>query len=292
MDDQYGAECYCTFHPIDSAAALAELAEEVSFGCKHTGRIYYLLQDIDLSDYAYGEGWKPIGTKLHPFTGILDGRNYTISGLRINRPGENCQGLFGSLIGFVKNLKLKDTIVSGRHFVGGIAGQLRYGIIEGVEAQGKVYGSNMVGGVVGQAENSNITQAQFCGHASGQKNVGGVMGHGWKCHTKNCVSQDAYIRGKMSAGGIAGYNHSGLLDNCYSTGIIIGDTFVGGIAGCLEKSAVWHCSATAAVNGGLTVGGIAGLALNKCIVDQCLTACSIKGDEFVGSIIGQVYTAK
>ncbi|MDR1790010.1 MAG: immunoglobulin domain-containing protein [Opitutaceae bacterium] len=47
---------------------------------------YRLAADIDLSAFAAGRGWEPIGTPAAPFTGSLDGSGHRITGLVVNRP--------------------------------------------------------------------------------------------------------------------------------------------------------------------------------------------------------------
>ncbi|MGI5925538.1 MAG: hypothetical protein ACOX9E_16470, partial [Lentisphaeria bacterium] len=42
---------------------------------------YYLTQDIDASECAMWMGFQPIGSVDKPFTGVLDGRGYRITGL-------------------------------------------------------------------------------------------------------------------------------------------------------------------------------------------------------------------
>ena len=46
-----------------------------------------------MTQYASGQGWKPVDE----FSGKLDGRGYTISNLKINRPSEQYVGLFGKV---------------------------------------------------------------------------------------------------------------------------------------------------------------------------------------------------
>jgi len=291
MEDQDGMRC-CPFYPIGSAAALAELGTEPEIGCSYVGKVYYLTNDIDLSDYAYGEGWNPIGSAGLPFGGILDGRNFTISGLRISRPEDDYQGLFGSVTGIVRNVTLKDINISGRHFAGGLAGQIHGGIVDCVRVSGKLFGENTVGGVAGYARNSNIVHSRFHGHVAGCESIGGIIGHGWRSSIQGCITQKTLIKGQDFAGGIVGCSYSGVLNNCRSTGTLIGRTYVGGVAGSIVNSEIRLCSATASVIGELTVGGIAGLALGKWGVDKCFAACSLQGDKDVGNIVGQIRNVK
>lgn len=93
---------------------------------------YYIIQnDLDLGG-VYNEStgtWS--GTQWTPltsaFTGTLDGLGHTITGLYINNSQDN-QGLFGTLKGTVKNLKVVDSYVNGK--IGGIIAGKNEGTIE------------------------------------------------------------------------------------------------------------------------------------------------------------------
>jgi hypothetical protein len=70
---------------------------------------YYLTQNIDLNAYS----WTPITG----FTGVLDGRGYTISNLLLNNPASDDQGLFGTCGSGVEiyDVTLKDFDITGRY---------------------------------------------------------------------------------------------------------------------------------------------------------------------------------
>jgi hypothetical protein len=67
------------------------------------GANYTLGNDIDATNTSIsgnpsnngGLGFAPVGTDINKFTGNLDGRNYTITGLYINRSTADHVGLFG-----------------------------------------------------------------------------------------------------------------------------------------------------------------------------------------------------
>ena len=52
---------------------------------------YVLENNITLS-----KEWEPIGTIDSPFTGTIDGKGFTIYGLKINRPEQNSVGFIGT----------------------------------------------------------------------------------------------------------------------------------------------------------------------------------------------------
>jgi hypothetical protein len=91
------------------------------------GRTYHLAADIDLGD----EPWVPIGTERTPFTGIFDGRGFTISNMNITGEHTNA-GLFGvaSFNAVIRNLGVSGTIdMIGNVDDAGTAGGTAGGIV-------------------------------------------------------------------------------------------------------------------------------------------------------------------
>ena len=97
---------------------------------------YELVANISLASYANadsGKGWQPLGHDTDSGTtgcngaaldGTFEGNGWTINGLTINRPNEDCVGLFGHIAmnSEVRNLTLNAETVIGRNFVGGLVG--------------------------------------------------------------------------------------------------------------------------------------------------------------------------
>lgn len=71
-----------------------------------------------------GEQWTPLTSE---FTGTLDGLGHTITGLYINNSEDN-QGLFGTLKGTVKNLRVTESSVNGQ--TTGVVAGINEGTIE------------------------------------------------------------------------------------------------------------------------------------------------------------------
>ncbi|MGI1660062.1 MAG: GLUG motif-containing protein [Desulfitobacterium sp.] len=123
-------------YQITTPAQLSRLAELVNASATNaqyggTGVYYQLTVDISLSDYASGEGWVPIGISTMTFKGHFDGGNHKITGLTINRPSVNYQGLFGHITGgTVENLGVVGTNITGGIFTGGVAGYVTSGRVE------------------------------------------------------------------------------------------------------------------------------------------------------------------
>ena len=85
--------------------------------------------DIDLNGTANNQ-WTAIGTKANQFTGTLDGDGHVIRGIYIDN-NLDYQGLFGVIDdgATVKNLGIKESLVRGRDYLGGLAGYVGWGSI-------------------------------------------------------------------------------------------------------------------------------------------------------------------
>jgi len=78
---------------------------------------FMLGADIDLSSSAVwdlGRGWTPVGTSTTPFSGIFDGNGFSITGLTINRPKTDFQGLFG----YTNGATIRRLDMDGVHVLG------------------------------------------------------------------------------------------------------------------------------------------------------------------------------
>ena len=91
-----------------------------------------------------------------------------------------------------------------------------------------------------------------------------------------------------SVGGVAGYN-SGIIENCYVTGVVTGGESVGGIAG-YNGGEIRNCYTTCNITGsGFSVGGIAGLNSVGRNIANCYTTGIISGTDRTGGIVGHNY---
>lgn len=187
-------------YEIYSEAGLFSFAADVNAGNRYSGKTVVLTADLDLE----GESWTPIGDSVasYPsvaFAGTFDGQDHTISNLttaaeRATNPDTNAaDGLFGTLLGKVKNVTLKNAVITGTHYVGAIAG----------------YSSANVGMAI---ENCHVDGAELTSvpvmigdsYDNGDK-VGGIIGY---CVTGDqitgCTVTDTVIKGYRDLGGISG----------------------------------------------------------------------------------------
>ena len=223
-----------------------------SMGCARGGcNGYELTRDLDFDDddsysspanqimWTTDSGWQPIGDASNAFTSKFEGNGFTISNLKIDRPGDdpknNYVGLFGSVSqeAEITNVGLLNVDIMGNISVGGLVGENR-GTIMNSYVTGSVSGSSGVGGLVGENRgtimNSYVTSI--------------VTGFG------------------DDVGGLVGLSSSGTIMNSYAIGSVSGSGdnvggLVGNNAGTITNS--YAASAVGRSDNSINVGGLVGL---------------------------------
>lgn len=217
------------------------------------GGSYCLMNDLDSTTANYTElvsattnnteGWQPIGTEAHPFTGAFYGQAYEIRDLFIDRPEGNEVGLFGFVdtTGVVENVGLVDATVTGNYCVGGLVGYNKQGTVIDSYSTGSVRGYLRIGGLVGW-NRGTVSKSYSTVRVTYARSVGGLVGY-----NTGTVS-DSYSRGSVRGfeyvGGLIGTNHiGGAVTNCYSSATVtyelppkgglvgVNYMFVGGVRG-------------------------------------------------------------
>lgn len=193
---------------------------------------YIQMNDIDLSAYA---NWTPIGTGAAAFSGTYNGNGYKISGLNISTT-TNYQALFGYVVNAsLKNITIEGASVSGKGYVGVLAGSATGSHITGcavkdstVKASGS-YAGGLCATLMGSSrlENSDVTN----GTVTVTTNFsGGLIGIASESSIKGCYSTNAVSSGTYSGGITGDCNGTVSIQNCYSKGKISGNSN-GGIVG-------------------------------------------------------------
>ena len=239
-------------YEIDTPMRLALLAKLVNAGTApyaNAGIYYELTSDInlDVAPYNSGTGWTPIGLGNYGFKGHFYGNNHIVSGLYINNTSLASAGLFGYITnGTVRNVGVKGGIVTGKRYVGGVAGYLNGSSIVNCYAASTVTGNDATGGIVGYLVNSSVTNCYAAGTVNGSNYVGGVVGEMNIGTITNCYAMNT-VNGSNRVGGVAGdVNGFGYskVTNCYVTGTVSGNSSVGGVAGYVfYGSSVAYCVA-------------------------------------------------
>ncbi len=247
-------------YQISSLSELMGLSELVASGEDFDGRYLELTQDIDLDFEINFGNWNPIGwyqnraecsgEVAHPFRGHFDGRDHTISGLRVVNPALSMKnlGLFGVIDGgSVRNLTIEAEELSGVDQVGILAGQIKGdAIIYNVTVSGYAHSEGNAGGIAAEISgDTNYATVENCHgygialNSTGIKSlVGGIGGAVTRAYLVDCevLTQDGdadRIQGKGSVGGIAGSMDHAEIYNSYVDGTIGGNASqaVGGIVG-------------------------------------------------------------
>ncbi|MDR0764548.1 MAG: hypothetical protein LBE65_03025 [Synergistaceae bacterium] len=160
-DGNYDTGWYSnTPYEISTAQELAGLAKLVNNGTTFEGETIRLTEDIDLGDHY----WRPIGVNDRDgwvFKGMFDGQGHTVSNTIINTQNSDAYGgLFGINFGTVKNIKVKDVLISVKNtennwcVVGGLVGYNLTGTVVNCTATGSVSATSnawaaVAGGLVG-----------------------------------------------------------------------------------------------------------------------------------------------
>ena len=221
---------------------------------------FQLRADIDMGEYT-GTEYNIIGTDTQQsFGGVFDGNDHTISNLSLRTTRQWYTGLFGCVIGQIKNLGLisPDIFAQGGK-VGSLVGGLEEGSVTSCYVEkASVSGDNYIGGLVGSTS-ARIVYCYSTGTVSGNTYVGGLVGFVSDATVNSCYSR-ANVTGNLEVGGLAGMtsNEASVVSNSYATGSVNGGTYAGGLIGQVEQGRAYKCYSTGNVSGNQHVGGFTG----------------------------------
>jgi uncharacterized repeat protein (TIGR02543 family) len=284
------------------------LAELQAVAVNNLSGYYRLMNDIDASNTA---GWNDAGTTVNiregfrpiSFKGIFDGQGHKITGLTINRPDMDYVGLFG-YIGAgneIRNLTLEGGTVTGKDYVGGLAGNISESSIQKCSSSATVKGGSLVGGLVGTIYYSTAVNVFASGEVTASGDAGGLSG---KIESSSRISNavaSGPVRSKgryLHVGGLAGSVGYSAITGGVARGTVTieapeTDNYVGGLIGENFYSEVTSCSATGSVTGkgdspnSFKVGGLIGS--NSGEVTSCSATGPVMGENSsltVGGLIG------
>lgn len=202
------------------------------------GKEFVLTDNIDLSKV---ENWTSIGDNKKPFKGIFNGNSYAISGLKIDNPKVNNQGLFGQAISSkFRNVKLDGVEVTAREQVGSLVGYVSESKITNCQSSGRVNGEKQIGGLIGTSCENVIVNSGSKVKVVGSKEVGGIAGFDKFSKILSCYSKTA-IRANEDVGGIVGYGLNSEIKNASFIGTVLGKERTGTLIG-------WGDSLTSVTN--------------------------------------------
>lgn len=256
--------------------------------------------DFKTAHYAVANNIDMSGTSvppITPFSGVFDGRNYTLSNLTVAAKDGTPTGLFGKITdATVKNVKITNGNVAvtstTQLYTGGVVGYALNSTIDNCSFAGTVKsaakasltadsgGFNtcaVLGGIVGFAKNSTISNSTFSGEgvASAGQFVGGIAGiaeGGKLLKCKTAQNSNLYCEMNHIGGITALASFDVEISECVSEAAVVCRYFyVGGLVGYMQSGTIDKClvSSNANVHGGCNneeengwvgVGGIVGIA--------------------------------
>jgi hypothetical protein len=102
----------------------------------------------------------------------------------------------------------------------------------------------------------------------------------------NCCASNGFVSGQKAVGGLVGGNHA-MVERCYSTAQIIGDTCIGGLAGHSEQGLIANCHSCGDVSGDSLIGGLVGRQYFSGTISTSYSASSVTGSgSNVGGLLG------
>ena len=245
IDIYYLEGLYNVRHQMDgSGSKESSTADKSTLGCPPDGcKGYELRRDLNFAttksyinvenkaawtvadfeiDDGNDSGWLPIGDEANPFNSVLNGNNYVISNLQINRDmtGNAHIALFGVLSesARIENVGLAGVQIQGKGDTGSLVAENRGAVVNSYAEGGVVLGmQHRVGGLVA-INGEDDTDAML-----------GVIVNSYA----NVVTSSTDVR---LAGGLVGSN-KGTIKNSYALGNTTGPCDVGGLVGENKSSA-------------------------------------------------------
>jgi len=297
-----------TSYQIHNVAGLKLFRDAVNNGNKFDGCTIELMDNLDLKN----ENWTPIGFNSNDeagdenyFGGTFDGKNYTISNLKIDVTDKGGVGFFGAVYNATfKNFTLNNVDIkaveseSDPANSSGAEGKSNY-IVGG--HMGAVVGYDAKAGTL-SFENVHVTgliKIEGETRAAQGQRIGGIIGGRSSSNVSfdNVTvkgSEGSYIKGYCSTAGVMGQHQStGTFTNVHTDIDIHAVTFgAGGIVGIARQGSTFtNCSSAGDIvldasktqlssysaNYPYRVGGIAGCWSESSTGELTLTGCSYTG---------------
>ena len=261
-------------YQISTAAQLAYLAQKVNAGEAYRYKYIVLTADIDLAN----KEWTPIGIYRNSFQGNFDGRNHTVTRMRISNSSTDYVGLFGecrrhNINSAIKNITVKNSDINGKRFVGAIVGMAEEINIENCRSIANTINSEKnVGGICGYFGGNpggKVSQCYNSSKVTGNDSAGGIAGIGDRCTAENCLNTGEIKvttrQDESTGGGIFGFFNDSIasasITACVNLGKVSGGASFGGIVGRTDSKSTGHISNCYYNMDAITGGFDAGTAL-------------------------------
>ncbi len=287
------------YYEIYTAYQLEWFVKFVNAGNVNANAI--LMNDIDLANKA----WFSMGTNTNRYAGIFNGNGKTVYNINIKATSDN-QGFFGSTAAsFVaKDLTLENVNVnSTAAYVGSFAGVLR-GSVENIDVKNVIVsGTSYIGGMFGYVDTAITVKECTVADAavSGAQFTGGMFGRiNALCTVEGCTVNNVTLSATNTyAGGFVGLVAGTDFADCHVNGLQITSTTsnVGGFCGRIEGTTptLTNCSVSgtdelSSITATQYIGGVSGymntaMAVNGVTVKN-LTLTATNATSYVGGFYG------
>lgn len=260
---------YTLIHSIEELDAIDGYNAATGSGTESKKSGYYALaQDIDAQGYTFLKSL--ISTKSSTsFAGTLAGLGHEVSNLTISASATDYIGLFGYInLGTVRDLGMVDANISGKRYVGALAGYALDSTLTNVYSSGIVQGAGYLGGLVGRLARGELSYAysevNINGNSSGY--VGGLVGYAQYTKIANSHAVANFENVGFSTGGLVGDALGSAIESSYAVADIDGNSetySLGGLVGSFSTSSGYESYikdsfATGGVTGGYYLGGLVG----------------------------------
>ncbi len=175
---------------IESEEELALMARKINAGEKLLDYTFYLNRDLNMGTHL----WIPMGSYEHPAYVRFNGQGHIISGIHVDRPSEDFNGLFGCFRrGNLESIVLMNSYINGHDYTGGILGVFLYDYSSftfgNFVSDAIVKGADYVGGIAGDPVALNMFNCLYLGNSvTGSSHVGALFGD----YTDNAFSKNNY----------------------------------------------------------------------------------------------------
>ena len=219
-------------------------------------------------------------------------KNITLNNSNIIGSGNRVGGITGSTdsssnyIIWFSNINMTGNTISGKQYVGGVAGYLRY-CRHIISQDNNISGTDNVGGIAGQAYTAYDMEITNMNLQSTGNYTGGLFGqtYGTGQVYNACVKDSEIISNGDYVGGINGYNYRVLKDVYVENTNIVGRDYVGGIIGSNYNNMVRVYAYNCEIRGNNNVGGIVGYLIRG-DVQYTYNNSKITGNSSIGGIAG------
>jgi hypothetical protein len=201
-------------------------------------------------------------------------------------------GLIGYSSAIINNSYSSATVrqTSTGFSTGGLLGSSSGGTTLNSYSTGTVIGYQRAGGLIGTFSTSSLVDNCYSSaNVTGENGMGGIIGHGYGGVVNNSYfTGTVYNSGSYTAGIIAFSQSNTMVENCYSTGNLTGNSAVGGINGYNEYADFFNCYSSGTITGSSGIGGIIGTAYGSDITRTYSTA-TVVGGSYAGGLVGRQY---